>query len=227
MRNLPVSFVTLSLVSALAITACTERSPARQSGRADTSAISHAVVCGIDISGSYQIRSVGLEACLREIERAGTGTVNVRWIGESSYRNTAFVGGVDLPPTEDCATNPFDLQCRRRNSLIDQLKAAEIARIRALTPPEAHRTDIMGFFAAAADVLNQAPEDATRRIVLATDGVDNVGYALIDDLTGVDVRFVGFQTDSDPSAVRDLQESWQRLLGELGATVSFHSAEVR
>jgi len=186
------------------------------------------VVCGVDRTGSYKLREVGLRLCTGLVRRGHAGDeFLLRWISDASFSESEFLSRIQIPSLPDCQRNPFDLGCRRLMARYRASLESEIQRISSQRPPAAPRTDIYGFLQAAADAFAAAPTGTDKLLYLATDLKDNVGYQVRPDLTGVRVRVLGWQTGPDPGRAVRLRARWDSTLRAWGAiVVTFSPAEV-
>ena len=206
------------------------------SGRrpATEAALSHRTsVCGVDRSGSYDdFVKVGLELCARVVAQASAGDeIVVRWISEASYQNDDFVERIKLPGGEPTCANPFDARCRRERTAFDaqllQIKRASVERLVKLQATRSQRTDILGFFQAAADELAGAPAGVQRWVYVATDLEENVHHQVSPDLKDVRVVVFALKTGRDPVSAVRLRRDWEDRLKTFGVVkVTFQAAEV-
>lgn len=195
-------------------------------------------VVGLDRSGSYAIMDAAIEFCINLIERAGPGAEFIfRWISAASYNNRETISHfeVSLPENED-TVSPFDIRAHRaqqakKDALEQEAREVidrEIAHLRSLAPKGAKQTDIYGFIAAAADIFSLADPEAIRKLYLATDLIDNVGYEIEADLTDVHVTCIALQNKNNPAEMKALRDKWRAFFNESGAAeVKFVAAEIR
>jgi len=190
-------------------------------------------VIGADRSGSYEdLTKVALSICSRILNQGEPGDKFLfRYISEKSYAHDEVFGRVDLPLLPDASGNPFDTQAKRKQQIaknrLARVKAKWIAHFEQLRPESAPRTDIVGFICAAADIFEQVPNNYQKRLFLATDLQDNVGYRVKPNLTDVSVLVFALKPGHNPTQVLRQKDRWTKFFQSCGATsVQFQSAEV-
>jgi len=176
-------------------------------------------VCGIDASASVRSVEKLQQHCAQVVRRARPGdVVIVRWITDSSFRSSDEILAVRLPKSTASCNNPYDARCRREA----QRGARRLAEVRdsaarvvsAAVARTARRTDIVGFFAAAAAKLAELSEIRSRFVYVTGDLQDTAGQRSNVDLGGAQVVFVGLESNGDINASVSNRKSWvSRLRG--------------
>lgn len=185
-------------------------------------------IIGIDETGSYDLRSRSmaiLENFILEVMQPGDAMLGRR-ITDKSYLDTPEIQLLPqillIPEMSPAKNNTFDLRAKRQaeaernQQSIVRLQA--IKHLRALKPVKAPRTDIHGFFAAAADRLAMADNYAEKYVIVASDMIDNQKLASSIDLRGARVVILAFQKDFDPKKTMKTREYWEKTITAMKAS---------
>jgi len=186
------------------------------------------IVYGLDATGSYALVSQAQEYAAQQLARdSRPGDVwFFRRISDRSYDESAAILTVRLPSAPAPVTNPFDRASRARQQAafrrLEQVRRAAADQLRAFRAPSAPCTDIMGFLAKAGELLQGAPKDAERIVIIASDLADNIGRKAEVNLAGTRVIVNMFQGGANPQAAQGIRRFWRDRLTRWGAReVSF------
>lgn len=190
-------------------------------------------VVGADRSGSYEdLTKVALSICCRILHQGQSGDKFLfRYISHKSYAHDEVFGRVELPSLPLAPSNPFDIRAKRQYQLaqsqVARIKAKWLKHFESLRPSSAPRTDIIGFVCAAADVFALIPVEYNKRLYLATDLKDNVGYRAKPKLDEVEVVVFALKPDHNPARMQRRKDRWKDYFLTCGAlSVQFLAAEV-
>jgi len=186
------------------------------------------IVYGLDTTGSYALVSQAQQRAAEQLARdSRPGDVwFFRQINDRSYDESAAILTVRLPSAPASVTNPFDRNARTRqqaaNRRLEQVRRAAADQLRAFRAPSAPRTDVVGFLAKAGELLQGAPKDAERIVMIASDLADNIGRKAEVNLAGARVIVNMFQGGANPQAAQGIRRLWRDRLTRWGAReVSF------
>lgn len=179
-------------------------------------------IFGIDETGSYDLRSRSmaiLEKFILEVMQPGDAMLGRQITGKSyldTPENQLLPQVLQIPEMQPTKNNTFDLRAKRQaeaernQQSIVRLQA--IKYLRTLKPVNARKTDIYGFFAAAADRLSTAVNYTEKYIIVASDMVDNQNLISAIDLHGAHVVIIAFQKDFDPKKTMNARKYWQKTI---------------
>lgn len=182
------------------------------------------VVFGLDETGSYSFREKSIAVASRVISDLKPGDVfYARRITHSSYNDDCNIFRLNLPEVGEPPQNRFDKRARHawqsKVSVIEGLKGEAANALARLAPVKAKKTDIWGFFAAAADRFRaECRGDCSRVIVIASDMKDNVNRESAMDLAGAIVLVAGFESGDDPALARKIMQGWTKSLQKHGVS---------
>ncbi len=189
------------------------------------------VVFGLDETGSYSFREKALSIARNIIGDLQPGDVfYLRRITDRSYHDSSSVFRLQVPAVMDEPQNRFDPRARkewlRSRQKSAQAKTRAQTVLASLKVVDAPRTDIWGFFAAAADRFQVEGDGRQRLVIIASDLRHNCGVKPQIDLSGCEVHVVGFETGRNPVEIQQVRAGWAKeLKGCNAAAVSFHPVD--
>ncbi len=181
------------------------------------------VVYGIDTSGSYHLIDDALRtAAAQSTREAKHGDVwFFRQINDRSYDESAAILTVRCPAAPAPVVNPYDRKAKARQQAaaqaLQQVLASAADYLRGFHPRPSHRTDVIGFFAKAGELLEAAPPNAVKEIRLSSDLADNVGQKAEVNLSGVRVIVSMFQGGASAQGAQMMRRTWSQRLLKWGA----------
>ena len=177
------------------------------------------IVFGLDETGSYDLREKGLGIAARLIaDLKPGGVIYIRTITESSYHDGCAILRLEIPDIKKTPQNRFDVRAHKKHLRISKqinvIKRQAIDLLQKLPPINADKTDIHGFFAAAADrfKIETTRGDCRKLIIVSSDMQDNCYFATQTNLFGAQVIVVGFQVGADHAATNKTQIKWTQIL---------------
>ena len=177
------------------------------------------IVFGLDETGSYDLREKGLGIAARLIANLKPGDViYIRTITESSYHDGCAILRLEIPELKKAPQNRFDVRAHRKHLLISKqinvIKKQAIDLLQKLPPINANKTDIHGFFAAAADrfKIETTKGDCRKFVILSSDMQDNCLVNTQTNLSGAKVIIAGFQVYADPFVANRIKAEWNKTL---------------
>jgi hypothetical protein len=182
------------------------------------------VVFGIDETGSYSFRKKAIAIGSSVITRLKPEDVfYARKITEQSFHDSSSIFRLKVPPLGPPPKNEFDRRAwhrwRKASNRVSAIKAQAVTALSRLAPVKAKKTDIWGFFSAAADrFYAESGGECTKMIIIASDMKDNCHRMATMDLRGARVIVAGFETGKDPAVAQKLKSNWIKRLQKYNAT---------
>ena len=195
------------------------------------------IVFGLDETGSYNQRERGVAAVCRIVAEMQLGDVlYVRRVTDSSYLDNAAILRLVVPDAGVEPKNKFDPRARAlwkdRLRQTQEAKAKAMDVLQRLARVQSPKTDVWGFFAAAADRIaaecGRPGGTDLFVVIIASDMRDNVNRKAVFDLHGARVLVTAFQNPADPAAAAKTRAQWTTALvnERRAATVQFISPDM-